>query len=142
MPMLAVTRRRAPPAGGSIRCSAYSRAATHAFARSASPTRVKVLYDSGETACTTQIVDIVEQTGVLLQRGREVEEGRNARWHGFEMVDYEEKPYMDAEMPSRRVELSYGNDPSLGHVYGNAALFARVPACGDGVRAARAEVEA
>ncbi|KAJ7760682.1 hypothetical protein DFH07DRAFT_1059997 [Mycena maculata] len=31
--------------------------------------------------------------------------------------------------------IAYGNEASLGHVYGNAALFVRVPAFGDGVRA-------
>ncbi|KAJ7218736.1 hypothetical protein C8J57DRAFT_274083 [Mycena rebaudengoi] len=65
---------------------------------------------STRSACTTQIVDIVEQTDVLLQRGREVEEGWNARWPGYEMVDYEERPYTGAEMPvhwvTRITELS------------------------------------
>ncbi|KAJ7325949.1 hypothetical protein DFH08DRAFT_1028017 [Mycena albidolilacea] len=31
--------------------------------------------------------------------------------------------------------LAYGNQASLGHVYGNAALFVEVPAVGEGVRA-------
>jgi hypothetical protein len=31
--------------------------------------------------------------------------------------------------------LAYGNQASLGHVYGNAALFVEVPAIGEGVRA-------
>ncbi|KAJ7291340.1 hypothetical protein C8J57DRAFT_1491833 [Mycena rebaudengoi] len=80
-----------------------------------------------------QMVDIVERTGT---------------------VDYEEWPYTGEEVlvhwVTRIMELNhvgssylaYGNEPSLGHVYGNAALFVRVPAFGDGVRAAEAEVEA
>jgi hypothetical protein len=51
------------------------------------------------------------------------------------------RPYTGAEVPVHWVTrvtelhrvgssyLAYGNEPSLGHMYGNAALFARVPAC-------------
>ncbi|KAJ7650800.1 hypothetical protein FB45DRAFT_26117 [Roridomyces roridus] len=61
----------------------------------------------------------------------------------WEERDLTAQGFIDVHWVTRLTELNqvrssyvaYGNEPSLGHVYGNAALFVDVPAAGQGVRA-------
>jgi hypothetical protein len=96
----------------------------------------------------------IEGMGVVLQRGeqrtQELEEkaGRAGKgWDYNEDKDEEEgKPLRNAvevHWVTKITELNrvsstyvaYGNDASLQHVYGNAALFVHVPAFGEAIRA-------
>ncbi|KAJ7093401.1 hypothetical protein B0H15DRAFT_905261 [Mycena belliarum] len=96
----------------------------------------------------------IEKHGVILQRGKERmsylskkglrKEGYTRRY----MTTDEPEKERDAPVAVHWVTMiteanrvgshyvRYGNEASLGHVYGNAALFVSVPAVGEGVRAA------
>ncbi|KAJ7141762.1 hypothetical protein C8R43DRAFT_954723 [Mycena crocata] len=100
----------------------------------------------------------IERGGVILQRGparaEEVKEAaeRNGMWpahdHGnaeaVETREQRQREGVPVHWVTKITELNrvgsqylaYGNEPSIEHVYGNAALFVEVPAFGEGVRAA------
>ncbi|KAJ7661116.1 hypothetical protein B0H14DRAFT_3077413, partial [Mycena olivaceomarginata] len=93
----------------------------------------------------------IESMGVILQRGEQrTQELKEKAGRVGESWDYdedeEEKPLRDAvevHWVTKITELNrvsstyvaYGNDASIQHVYGNAALFVHVPASGEGIRA-------
>ncbi|KAJ6569373.1 hypothetical protein B0H19DRAFT_1257014 [Mycena capillaripes] len=96
-------------------------------------------------------MDEIDCRGLILRRGKQrlqdIQE-MDVKRHGFPRSDraWVEEGILKDAIPVHRVtrltELNrtsstytaYGNEPSLGHVYGNAALFVQVPALGKGVR--------
>jgi len=71
----------------------------------------------------------MEQMGILIQ----TEEERMR----YEDPDAAEVRWVTDILDINEVSSSYiryGNDASIGHVYGNAALFVEIPAFGEGVR--------
>ncbi|KAJ7892301.1 hypothetical protein B0H14DRAFT_2687088 [Mycena olivaceomarginata] len=97
----------------------------------------------------------IEKMGTILERDEERE--KDVRERNAQRAIKIGRPYWPAQEPKQEsvesapvhwvtkiTELNrvcshyirYGNDASMGHVYGNAALFVRVPAFNDGVCAA------
>ncbi|KAF8167057.1 hypothetical protein K438DRAFT_2064776 [Mycena galopus ATCC 62051] len=101
-------------------------------------THVKVLYDSGENYDIDIAIDGKDS-------GKRVEETEDTQGENSE------DPATAVGIPVHWVTkitnfnrvgssyIAYGNDASIQHVYGNAALFVQVPAFGEGVRARKAE---
>ncbi|KAJ7186428.1 hypothetical protein C8R46DRAFT_1272968 [Mycena filopes] len=100
------------------------------------------------------VTDAIERRGTVIPRSEE--RGRALkRERPMYCDDEEEAAYAQAEVEAATVTtiavqwvtqitegnrvgshfLAYGNQASLGQVYGNAALFVEVPAAGEGVRA-------
>jgi hypothetical protein len=94
--------------------------------------------------------DEIEKMGVILERGEQRTQElkkKAGRRGGYPFDDEEEE---DKPAPSavavhwvttiteinrvRSAYMAYGNDASIQHVYGNAALFVEVPAFGEGIR--------
>ncbi|KAJ7138624.1 hypothetical protein C8R46DRAFT_1137393 [Mycena filopes] len=127
-------------------------------------TRVKILYDTGEDngqmgrdvladdVLNTEHIDQedlheeIARNGVILQRGADrleelraerdeedeeapVEDGHNNTKVAIQWVT---KITETNRVPSQYV--AYGNQASIEHIYGNAALFVEVPAVGQGIR--------
>ncbi|KAJ6568120.1 hypothetical protein B0H10DRAFT_1965111 [Mycena sp. CBHHK59/15] len=128
-------------------------------------THVKVLYDSGDyyepghdvladdvlelekvNEAYDDVRDHMEQLGVILKRGagpaRENPEERRRRAGNEE--DERERTGQEVHWVTKISDLNrvgseylaYGNDASLKHMYGDAALFVRVPSFGEGIRSA------
>ncbi|KAJ7852462.1 hypothetical protein B0H14DRAFT_2580873 [Mycena olivaceomarginata] len=97
----------------------------------------------------------IEEVGTILERDEERE--KDVRERNAQRAIKIGRPYWPSQEPKQEsvesapvhwvtkiTELNrvcshyirYGNDASMGHVYGIAALFVRVPAFNDGVRAA------
>ncbi|KAJ7659231.1 hypothetical protein DFH06DRAFT_1327061 [Mycena polygramma] len=119
-------------------------------------TSVKILYDSGqgsdyagEDVIADEVLDTehtIRRKGVLLrrdaERAKEVAEDKD-----YDMDSDREPTASSTAVPVHWVTkitkldrvgssyVAYGNEPSIAHAYGNAALFVRVPAFGEGVRA-------
>ncbi|KAJ7034207.1 hypothetical protein C8F04DRAFT_1260216 [Mycena alexandri] len=113
-------------------------------------THVKILYDTGEiddeagrdvladdvlnTAqineeYDTDLTQEIARMGMVLDR----REGRTQ-----ELKEKHKKKWVTKITDTNRVRseyLAYGNEASIGYIYGNAALFVEVPAAGEGIRA-------
>ncbi|KAJ7876936.1 hypothetical protein B0H14DRAFT_3436396 [Mycena olivaceomarginata] len=110
-------------------------------------TQVKLLYHSGTNshedghdvladgpihtedvhAGFMDLLDEIEKMGVIIERGEErtLELRERAGWWHDEITEHTRV---------HSTYIAYGNDASIGHIYGNAALFAQVPAFGQGIR--------
>ncbi|KAJ7315757.1 hypothetical protein DFH08DRAFT_790188 [Mycena albidolilacea] len=126
-------------------------------------TQVKLLYHSGTNshedghdvladgpihtedvhAGFMDLLDEIEKMGVVIERGEErtLELREQAGWWHDEVPRRVHDPvpvhWVTKITEHTRVHstyIAYGNDASIGHVYGNAALFAQVPAFGQGIR--------
>ncbi|KAJ6566565.1 hypothetical protein B0H19DRAFT_990389 [Mycena capillaripes] len=104
------------------------------------------IYDSGEH--DTRLRDEIEKMGVVVERSeeriRELREKVKTSWRDsseepMDSVDEVVSVQWVTKITERnRVKsryMAYGNDASIEHIYGNAALFVDVPAFGEGVRA-------
>ncbi|KAJ7093269.1 hypothetical protein B0H15DRAFT_947410 [Mycena belliarum] len=106
-------------------------------------THVKILYDSGENYATheTEVVGHAVLADDVLNTERVNEES------GVELYAVLEAraPTVPLHWVTKITEknrvgsscIAYGNEASLAHVYGNAALFVKVPPYGEGIRAAQ-----
>ncbi|KAJ7138616.1 hypothetical protein C8R46DRAFT_1137377 [Mycena filopes] len=124
-------------------------------------TRVKILYDTGEddgqmgrdvladdvlnTAHLDQedLHEEIARNGVVLHRGAErLEELRATRDQDYEEAPVEDEHKVAIQWVTKITEtnrvpsqyVAYGNEASIEHIYGNAALFVEVPAAGEGIR--------
>ncbi|KAJ7175085.1 hypothetical protein C8R43DRAFT_1057737 [Mycena crocata] len=103
-----------------------------------------------------EVWDEVENAGVIVQpaaaTAAENTRVRRTRQSGYDSEDdEEEEAERRASVPVHWVTqitevnrvashyLAYGNDASISHVYGDAALFVEIPAFGEGVRGAGAQ---
>ncbi|KAJ7446577.1 hypothetical protein FB451DRAFT_1055059, partial [Mycena latifolia] len=119
-------------------------------------THVKMLYNTGEKdvimdnvldtenvneECGVPLEDEIEKRGVVLARGEErvahLEEQEMPRgwWEPSEAVEVHWVTRLTELNRVGGTYIAYGNDASIEHVYGSAALFVSVPATGEGVRA-------
>jgi glutamyl/glutaminyl-tRNA synthetase len=128
------------------------------------PTNVKIFYDSGEgydgdghdvlvnDVLNTEDVneyfemslrDKIEKMGVILKHGEKRKRKLNKRSQTAYDKEDEEAPntvtvhWVNKITKHNRVSSNYvvyGNEASIGHVYGNGALFVKVPAFGQGIR--------
>jgi hypothetical protein len=126
-------------------------------------TQVKLLYHSGTNshedghdvladgpihtedvhAGFMDLLDEIEKMGVIIERGEErtLELRERAGWWHDEVPHRVHDPvpvhWVTKITEHTRVHstyIAYGNDASIGHIYGNAALFAQVPGFGQGIR--------
>ncbi|KAJ7093353.1 hypothetical protein B0H15DRAFT_971757 [Mycena belliarum] len=100
---------------------------------------------------TEEFIAEVEKGGIILERGEERVAYLKAKRGRYYSEDGDEEN--DQEVSSKAVAvhwvtqitelnrvgspyMAYGNEASLEHIYGNAALFVNVPPMGEGIRAA------
>ncbi|KAJ7675293.1 hypothetical protein B0H17DRAFT_946090 [Mycena rosella] len=128
-------------------------------ARAGLATHVKILYNNGGRYDNELLVDHVlnlenvdeqygrsvheelQSEGVILQHAEERDSEDGGMYYGVEEYNQESVPvHWVMQITTLNCVgsgyLAYGNESSIGHVYGNAALFVSVPAVGAGVRGA------